>query len=75
MGHSMGGQMTTLLAANHPDLISKIILEDPAYTLGKMSTLKIWIFGLFLKNMIKRNMKKSIPDIEKMCRKLNPNLP
>ncbi|MHA1519186.1 MAG: alpha/beta fold hydrolase [Promethearchaeota archaeon] len=72
IGHSMGGITATLLAANHPDLISKIILEDPPYLLGKKPLFRLILFGLLFKFMIKRNMKKSVTDIEKMCRKMNP---
>jgi N-formylmaleamate deformylase len=37
MGHSMGGATVTRVAAYHPELVSAIILEDPAWVLGEPS--------------------------------------
>ena len=37
MGHSMGGQIATLIAANYPELVSKLLLEDPAYIFKEKS--------------------------------------
>lgn len=34
IGHSMGAASAALLAANHPELVSSIILEDPPWHLG-----------------------------------------
>ena len=31
MGHSMGAQMATELGARYPDLVKKLVLEDPGY--------------------------------------------
>ncbi len=35
MGHSMGGATVTRVAAFHPELVSAVILEDPAWVLGE----------------------------------------
>lgn len=37
MGHSMGGATVTRVAAFYPELVSAIILEDPAWRLGEPS--------------------------------------
>ncbi|UYP47135.1 2-succinyl-6-hydroxy-2,4-cyclohexadiene-1-carboxylate synthase [Candidatus Lokiarchaeum ossiferum] len=71
MGHSMGGQIATLLGANHPNLISKIILEDPAYLLSKSSRFISKFIGFLFKSMVKMNMKKNETQIEDWCRKRN----
>jgi len=35
IGHSMGAAMTALIASKYPELVSRIILEDPAFMLKK----------------------------------------
>ncbi len=73
MGHSMGGQTATMLAAKYPLLISKIILEDPAYRLKKKGGKLVGlIIGLAFGLMIQSNRHKSEEKIRKTCRRLNP---
>lgn len=71
MGHSMGGQMATLLAAKHPDLPRKILLEDPAYSFNKGGGLTLFFMRLLFGFMIRRNRKRSLAQIKKMGDKLN----
>ena len=70
MGHSMGGQIATLIAANHPELTSKIILEDPAYIFNYKS-FKAKFLVIIFKFMIKRNMKKTEEKLKKSSKRLN----
>jgi len=35
MGHSVGASVVAALAAGYPDLVSRIVLEDPPWTLGE----------------------------------------
>jgi pimeloyl-ACP methyl ester carboxylesterase len=70
MGHSMGGQIATLIAGSYPNLVSKIILEDPAYLL-KEKSIKMQIISTAFKYMIKRGMKKTEEQLRKQCRRLN----
>ncbi|MHA1110293.1 MAG: alpha/beta fold hydrolase [Promethearchaeota archaeon] len=73
MGHSMGGQTATMLAANYPELISKIILEDPAYGLKrKGGKFYFLVIGLAFALMIQLKRKRSEEKIRKRCRKMNP---
>ncbi len=71
MGHSMGAQIATLVASNHPELISKIILEDPAYIFNNKS-FKARFLVMIFKFMIKRNRKKTEEKLRKSSKKMNP---
>ncbi|MCP4753374.1 MAG: alpha/beta hydrolase, partial [Proteobacteria bacterium] len=72
VGHSMGGQMATILAGKHPDLVSKIVLEDPAYGLKKAG-LRSKIMILVMMFMIHRNKKKNEAQIRKLLKRFAPN--
>lgn len=71
IGHSMGAQIATIISANHPNSVSRLILEDPAYIFNANS-LKAKFITLAFKFMIKRNMKKSEQQLRKSISKLNP---
>ena len=68
MGHSMGGQIATLIAGNYPNITSKLILEDPAFLLKPM---KMQFFRSIFKFLIKRAMKKTEEQLRKQSRKFN----
>jgi N-formylmaleamate deformylase len=70
MGHSMGAQIASLIAANHPNLISKIILEDPAYIFNPKS-FKARFLVIIFKFLIKRNMKKTEEKLRKSSKRIN----
>lgn len=40
IGHSMGGQVATLLAARRPELVARVILEEPGYQMSVGSGLR-----------------------------------
>ncbi len=75
IGHSMGANVTTLFASKYPDLVSKIILEDPVYIIQKFpSYSKPLIFlsmiiagGLQLRGSVEKLMKRG--------KKKNPTWP
>ena len=67
MGHSMGAQMATEISARYPDLVKKLVLEDPAY-LFKNPT----FFTLMPYNWsIRRDKKRNLAQIRKFCDKIN----
>ena len=70
MGHSMGGQMATSIAGNHPEILSKLLLEDPAYTFNQKS-LKVKIIRTAFKYMIKRGINKTEEQLRKLCLRYN----
>lgn len=70
MGHSMGGQIATLIAANYPELVSKLLLEDPAY-IFKEKSIKIQVIRAAFKFLIKRSMKKNEEQLRKQARRFN----
>nr|MDO8117752.1 alpha/beta hydrolase [Candidatus Sigynarchaeota archaeon] len=72
MGHSMGGQVATIVTAKYPELVSRLVLEDPAYFLkGFRKFLVKLILPVFLWSA-RKNGDKTVEQIEKMCKKRNP---
>ena len=71
IGHSMGAQVATLLGATHPDLVSKILLEDPAYSLKSSFPFTFILISLLFKRMIQKNSQRTLPQIRKICDRLN----
>ncbi|HME56178.1 MAG TPA: alpha/beta hydrolase [Candidatus Lokiarchaeia archaeon] len=73
LGHSMGGQVATITAGKYPALVSKIMLEDPAYFLNKaLKALVKLAIPLFLRNA-RHNDKKTIDQIKTSCKKDHPS--
>ena len=67
MGHSMGAQMATELGARHPDLVKKLVLEDPGYYFKNPT-----FFTLLSYNwLIRRNKRRNLVQIRKFCDKLH----
>ncbi|MHA1682659.1 MAG: alpha/beta fold hydrolase [Promethearchaeota archaeon] len=72
IGHSMGGQVGTMVAAKYPDLVSKIILEDPAYFMNPfVKLIARMILPLYLRKARKHG-NKSVEELEQICRKNDP---
>jgi len=72
LGHSMGGQVATITAAKYPALVSKVMLEDPAYFLKKsLRFLVKLIMPIFLSNA-KRCDKKTVDEVKALCKKAHP---
>ncbi|MEX2681523.1 MAG: alpha/beta fold hydrolase [Candidatus Sigynarchaeota archaeon] len=74
-GHSMGGQVATLVAARHPDLVSRIFLEDPAYFMKKSLRFLVKLVMPFMMREWRKNGKRDAAEIERICRKRNPTWP
>lgn len=71
-GHSMGGQVATLVAAKHPDLVSRVFLEDPAYFMKKSLRFLVKLVLPFMKREWRKNGKRDAAAIERICRQRNP---
>jgi N-formylmaleamate deformylase len=71
LGHSMGGQTATIVAAKYPELVSKIMLEDPAYTLQKLIFLAKIMVPFALRSW-KKNDEKTPEQLRIDCKKKNP---
>nr|MDO8111025.1 alpha/beta hydrolase [Candidatus Sigynarchaeota archaeon] len=72
LGHSMGGQVATIVAGKYPDLVSKIVLEDPAYFLRSIEKLLIKVANPLIRWMGKRNDEKTKEQVKTSCKKLHP---
>jgi N-formylmaleamate deformylase len=71
-GHSMGGNVAALVAAKYPELINKVVLEDPAFRFTNFSFLArgimklvLYIAGFFL-------LSDDYEKLIKKCRKQSP---
>lgn len=67
MGHSMGAQMATELGARYPNLVKKLVLEDPGYFFKNPTFLDL----LYYKRRIRRIKKHSLAQIREFCYKIH----
>jgi N-formylmaleamate deformylase len=65
MGHSMGAQMATELCARYPNLIKRLVLEDPGYFFKNPTFIDL----LYYKRRIRRINKLSLTQIRELCDK------
>jgi pimeloyl-ACP methyl ester carboxylesterase len=72
LGHSMGGQVATMVAGKYPHLVSKIALEDPAYFLGKSIMILTPLVKFLFARAIKGMGSKSREEIKAECLKRSP---
>ncbi|MBD3195523.1 MAG: alpha/beta fold hydrolase [Candidatus Lokiarchaeota archaeon] len=72
IGHSMGGNIATNIAKEYPQLISKLILEDPGFGLENFSSIKRFLYKLFMKIGLKLLLRGDFQDIYKRGQKNNP---
>jgi pimeloyl-ACP methyl ester carboxylesterase len=72
-GHSMGGQVATLVAARHPELVSRVFLEDPAYFLGGSLRFLVKLLLPLMMRSWRKNGKKDAASIERSVRKAHPD--
>jgi pimeloyl-ACP methyl ester carboxylesterase len=71
LGHSMGGQTATVVAGRYPELVSKLMLEDPAYPVQKLVFLSKILVPLFLRGW-KKNDEKTPEQLRLEGKKQNP---
>lgn len=72
IGHSMGGVIAALVASKRPQLINKIVLEDPAIRLKKQSKIIKFLMKLGIKIIIPLLLRGSYEKLVKKCHKRNP---
>lgn len=72
MGHSMGAQMTALIASKYPELVSRIVLEDPAIRLKKIPKLRKGLFKFIAKIVVSILLKGSYEKLIERAHKRNP---
>ena len=72
VGHSMGAAMATLVASQYPELVGRIILEDPGFRLKEMSKIKKSVYKFLAKRILPRLFKGSYEILIKKCRKRSP---
>jgi len=72
VGHSMGANTAALIAAKYPDLIKKIVLEDPGFGLSNISSIKKLFFKIAMKLILPRFLKGTYEELLKKGHKHNP---
>jgi len=72
VGHSMGANTAALVAANYPDLIKKIVLEDPGFGLSDKSSIKKSSLKAAMKLILPRFLKGTYEELLKKGHKQNP---
>lgn len=73
VGHSMGGQVATVVAARYPGKVSRIALEDPAYFVRPAFRFLVRFFLPFVLASARRTARKPIEQVMARCRKQNPS--
>jgi len=73
IGHSMGAATAAGFAANHPDMLSTLVLEDPPWTDQKVSAavMKLTMQEWKQRNLI--NKQKTVKELAKLKKKKSPN--
>jgi pimeloyl-ACP methyl ester carboxylesterase len=73
LGHSLGATTVALVAARRPDLVGRIVLEDPPWRLeqaplgtGELASVRAWVASLG---------GKSVDELREMGRQQHPNWP
>lgn len=72
VGHSMGGQVATVVGARFPGKVSRIALEDPAYFVRPAIRFLVRLFLPFVLAAARRSARKPIEQVMARCRKQNP---
>jgi len=72
IGHSMGAAMTALIASKYPELVSRIILEDPAFRFKKTNKIIKGLAKPLIKIVMKIMLKGSYEKLIKRGRKRSP---
>jgi len=72
IGHSMGAAMAVLIASKYPELVSRIILEDPAFRFKKANKIIKGLAKPLIKLAMKIMLKGSYEKIIKKGRKRSP---
>jgi N-formylmaleamate deformylase len=71
MGHSMGGAVAAQFAANYPDLVKAVVLEDPGF-MSRSQKIILPLFGLFMIFILRhRDPPRHLSEFEKRSKKTN----
>jgi len=72
VGHSMGADTAALVAAKYPDLIKKIVLEDPGFSMSEISSIKKSSFKIAMKLILPRFLNSTYEELLKKGHKQTP---
>jgi len=72
IGHSMGGNIGAKVAQKYPNLVKKLVLEDPGFGVGKMSWIKIAFYKILIKIFLKLILRGDTEKIYERGKKKNP---
>jgi len=72
IGHSMGAGIAALIASKYPELVNRIILEDPAFRFKKANKIVKGLAKPIIKIIFKIVLRGSYEKIVKRGRKRNP---
>jgi len=73
IGHSMGAGTAAAFAANHADMLSTLVLEDPPWTDQKVSKADIKLTMQEWKQRSLKNKQKTVKELSKLKKKKSPN--
>jgi len=73
IGHSMGGQIASIVATICPERIKNLILEDPAYVLEPKNKLDDEKKTKFIIDYLTKRSNKSLTELQDYCKKMFPS--
>jgi len=72
IGHSMGGNIGTIVAQKYPNMVKKLILEDPGFAIGEFSWIKKAFYKFLMKIFLNLFLRGDAEKIYQRGKKQNP---
>ncbi|MEJ2252271.1 MAG: alpha/beta hydrolase [Candidatus Lokiarchaeota archaeon] len=72
IGHSMGANVGAIVAQKYPNVVKKLILEDPAFSIEEFSWIKKKIYFSLVKIFLKFFLKGNVEELYEKGKKRNP---
>ncbi|TFF98598.1 MAG: alpha/beta hydrolase [Promethearchaeota archaeon] len=73
IGHSMGGQVASIVATICPERVKYLILEDPAYPLEPKDRLNEENKNKFITDYLTKRSHKNLTELQDYCKKMFPS--
>lgn len=72
IGHSMGGNTGAKVAQKYPNMVKKLILEEPGFAIGEFSWIKKAFYKFLMNTFLKLFLRGDVEKIYRKGKKQNP---